>query len=100
VFSSEQLIQSTAAGKNIVETVDHPGTDSAPGCGGNSRYSTTTTVSTVNTITPVINLNGPWAAGGVVGPIISVSGISLDVDMSSFHRPAAHGDIIDSSHIT
>jgi hypothetical protein len=51
-------------------------------------------------ITPVIDLSGTWASGGVPGPIISVAGNSLSVDMSHYNRPTAAGSILDSSHIT
>ena len=48
----------------------------------------------------LIDLNGAWASGGVPGPVISVSGNSISVDMSAYKRPTAHGSVIDSSHIT
>jgi hypothetical protein len=100
VFSSTQLIQNTAAGHKITETVEHPGTDSATGCGGNSRYFTTTTISTVATTRTLIDLNGKWASGGAPGPVISVNGGAIAVDMSAYHRPAAHGSVLDSSDIS
>jgi hypothetical protein len=100
VYSSTQLIQNTAAGHKITETVEHPGTDSEDGCGGNSRYSTTTSISTHATVKTLIDLTGRWAYGGVPGPAISVNGGSIAVDMSAYHRPSAHGSILDSSDIT
>lgn len=98
--SSTQLIQDTAGGHKITETVEHPGTNSPEGCFGNSKYFTTTTISTVATANTVIDLNGKWASGGVPGPAISVNGNSIVVDMSAYHRPSAHGSILDSSDIT
>lgn len=50
-------------------------------------------------ITTVINLNGTWAYGGVPGPVISVNGNSIAVDMSAYHRPTAYGAVTDSSDI-
>jgi hypothetical protein len=100
VYTSKQLIQNTAGGQKITGTVEHPGTDSATGCGGNSKYSTTDTISTLATIDTVIDLNGQWASGGVPGPVISVNGGFFTVDMSAYHRPPASGSIVDSSNIT
>lgn len=100
VYQSADLANQTANGKKISETVQHPGTDSATGCGSNSRYSTTTTVSTIASIIPIINLNGKWASGGAPGPVITVSGNSISVDMSAYHRPAAYGTIVDNGDIT
>ena len=50
-------------------------------------------------IATVLNLNGKWASGGIPGPAIAVSGNSIDVDMSAYNRPTAHGTISDSSDI-
>ena len=51
-------------------------------------------------ITTLIDLNGTWAIGSVPGPVISVSGNSLSVDMSASKRPTATGSILDRSDIT
>jgi hypothetical protein len=48
----------------------------------------------------LIDLNGVWASGGVPGPVITVSGTSLSVDMSAYKRPTAQGTILDASDIT
>jgi hypothetical protein len=50
-------------------------------------------------IATIIDLTGTWASGGVPGPIISVTGNSISVDMSSYKRPLASGYITDSSDI-
>ncbi len=100
VYTSTQLIQNTAGGHKITDTVEHPGSDSPDGCGGNSRYFTTTTISTIATAKTLIDLNGKWAYGGVPGPVISVNGNSIAVNMSAYHRPSAHGSILDSTDIT
>ncbi|MFZ0766265.1 DUF5050 domain-containing protein [Bradyrhizobium sp.] len=52
------------------------------------------------TIEPVLNLNGKWASGGTAGPVISVNGSSIVVDMSAYHRPTARGSIVNSTTIT
>jgi hypothetical protein len=48
----------------------------------------------------VIDLNGTWASGGVAGPVISVNGPALSVDMSAYKRPTASGTVVDDSDIT
>lgn len=50
-------------------------------------------------IATTIDLTGTWASGGVPGPVISVTGNSISVDMSSYKRPLASGYITDSSDI-
>jgi len=52
------------------------------------------------TIRTLIDLNGRWTAGGTRNAVISAAFTSLTVDMSAFHRPAAHGTIVDGSTIT
>jgi hypothetical protein len=53
-----------------------------------------------NPIATVINLNGAWTSGGVIGPLISVSGNAISVDMSAYQRPFAAGSVLGSSNIT
>ena len=48
----------------------------------------------------VIDLRGIWTDGGSAFPVISESGTDLSIDMSSQHRPTAHGSVIDSQTIT
>jgi hypothetical protein len=48
----------------------------------------------------VIELAGKWEISGVVGPVISVSGNAISIDMSALHRPTANGSILDGSEIT
>ena len=48
----------------------------------------------------VLDLRGTWASGGVPGPVISVVGSALSVDMSAYKRPTASGSIVDASDIT
>jgi hypothetical protein len=47
----------------------------------------------------LFDLNGQWASGGVPGPVISVDGKTIAVDMSFFTRPAATGSILDFADI-
>jgi hypothetical protein len=49
---------------------------------------------------PLIDLNGSWTAGGPQTILITISSGALTVDMTAYHRPTAHGSIIDSSTIT
>jgi hypothetical protein len=49
---------------------------------------------------PAVDLGGTWNAGSGPGPVISVQGQSITVDMSRFGRPAAHGMIIDEFRIS
>ncbi len=51
-------------------------------------------------IATVIILAGQWQGGGVVGPVITVAGVNLSIDMSAYNRPTAIGTILDSSTIT
>jgi hypothetical protein len=46
--------------------------------------------------------SGTWndGLGRPPGPVISVSGRAITVDMSRFNRPTAHGTIIDQTHIS
>ena len=53
-----------------------------------------------NTIDTVLNLNGNWTDGSSKSAAISVEFASLNVDMSAFNRPTAHGSIVNGSTIT
>jgi len=97
-FTSQQLIQSAGGGHMITETTSHPGVKSNAGCGANSQYFTTTTISATATTEVGMDLNGKWAAGGVAGPVISVEGSLISVAMPN--RPPAHGTIVDGSTIS
>jgi hypothetical protein len=52
------------------------------------------------TIKTVIDLNGRWTDGSSRSAVISAAFTSLTIDMSAYHRPAAHGSILDGSTIT
>ncbi len=100
VFKARELIQKAPSGKKLSETVEHHGTDSPHGCGSNSHYYTTNSISTAPSIQTAIDLNGAWASGGVAGPFISRAGNSLSIDMSAYRRPTASGTILDGSRIS
>jgi len=99
-FTGSDLIKRTASGQKIIENANHPGTDSADGCGSNSQYSTACTITTAPSIQTVLDLRGAWASGGVAGPFISVTGNSISIDMSASHRPTASGSVLDGTHIS
>ena len=54
----------------------------------------------VAAIQAVIDLNGRWMDGGVLGPAITVHGDSISIDMSALKRPNATGTVVNSSHIS
>ena len=51
-------------------------------------------------IQTVVDLNGNWTDGSNKSAIIAVKFKSLNVNMSAFNRPAAHGTVTNSSTIT
>jgi hypothetical protein len=51
-------------------------------------------------INTVLDLNGRWTDGSARSAVVSAAFTSLTVDMSAFHRPAAHGSIINASTIS
>lgn len=51
-------------------------------------------------IQTVVELNGNWTDGSHKNAVIAVKFKSLNVDMSAFNRPAAHGSVTDISTIT
>jgi hypothetical protein len=64
------------------------------------RYIFTVTTSSAATVKTLIDLNGRWESGGTPGPVVTVSGNLITIDMSAYHRPSAHGTIVGSSDIT
>ena len=99
-FKCSDLIKRTASGQKINETTQHPGVDSPDGCGSNSHYSTTCTITTAPAIQTVVDLNGAWVAGGAGQPFITVTGNSISVDMSQLHRPTATGSVLGGAQIS
>jgi phospholipase C len=99
-FTCSDLIKRTATGQKITQSENHAGTDSPTGCGSNSQYSTACNVTTAPSTQTVLDLRGAWASGGVAGPIVSMAGNSISIDMSSSHRPQASGSVLDSTKIS
>jgi hypothetical protein len=50
-------------------------------------------------ITPVFNLNGRYEYGGTPGPVISVMGNIVEINMSAYKRPLAKGRILNPTAI-
>ncbi|HXC94849.1 MAG TPA: hypothetical protein VNU92_04065 [Edaphobacter sp.] len=48
----------------------------------------------------LFDLNGVWASGGVAGPVIALTGVSISIDMSAYGRPTAHGKILGATSIS
>jgi hypothetical protein len=53
-----------------------------------------------DTIETFPDLNGNWTDGSANSAVIAVKLKSLSVDMSAFHRPGAHGSVLNSSEIS
>lgn len=51
---------------------------------------------------PVFDLAGVWieSVSGRPGPVITLDGAALTIDMSTLGRPTAHGTVVDANHIT
>ena len=64
------------------------------------RWSNNSSWTKVGAIETVIDLNGKWMSGGVLGPAITVHGNSISIDMSALHRPTATGTVVSSSEIS
>lgn len=99
-FTGRDLIRRTSSGQKITNNTDHPGIESPAGCGSNSHYTTTCTISTAPAIQTVLDLRGAWASGGVPGPFVSVTGNSISIDMSALNRPTATGSVLNSTEIS
>lgn len=64
------------------------------------KWSNSTSWTKVAAIQTIFDLNGKWMSGGVLGPIVTVHGNSISIDMSSLKRPTATGTVITSSSIS
>ena len=58
------------------------------------RWSNNSSWTKVAAIETVIDLNGKWMSGGVLGPAITVHGNSISIDMSALKRPTAIGTVV------
>jgi hypothetical protein len=63
-------------------------------------WTTFLTAATTPPITTVLDLNGTWITGGAPGPVITVNGNAISIDLSVYKRPSAFGSIVDGSDIT
>jgi hypothetical protein len=100
-LTAAEVAQMTADPNNSLDSILCPGTDSPGGCGSNSKYTVNySMINTTSLINTVIDLNGRWTDGSTRSAVISAALNLLTVDMSAYHRPAAHGPIVDSSTIT
>lgn len=50
-------------------------------------------------IDPVFNINGRYLSGGVPGPIVSLMGNTIEINMSAYKRPLAKGRLLNSADI-
>ena len=64
------------------------------------KWSNNSSWTKVPAIETVIDLNGRWMSGGVLGPVITVHGNSISIDMSALKRPTAVGTVVNSSDIS
>jgi hypothetical protein len=98
VYTNTQILGSTLSIDDVIrDVVLDFGTDSPPGCGANSEYQTTTTISSFPRIVPTFDINGHYTVNGQPGPIIATSGNSIAIDMSFSGRPNATGTILNSN---
>ena len=98
LFTSTQILGDTTSGFGMIrDQVTNFGSDSPPGCGANSEYQTTTTITSFPRIVPTFDINGHYTVNGQPGPIIATSGNSIAIDMSFSGRPNATGTILNSN---
>ena len=64
------------------------------------KWSNNSSWTKVGAIETVVDLNGQWMSGGVLGPAITVHGNSISIDMSALKRPTATGTVVNSSEIS
>ncbi len=91
------VLSSSEISVNFPDDKTYTGALQAPNVIKWSNNSSWTKVAAIET---VIDLNGQWMSGGVLGPKITVHGNSIAVDLSALHRPAAVGTVVNSSTIS
>jgi len=64
------------------------------------KWSNNSSWTKVGAIQTVIDLNGKWMVGGVLGPAFTVHGNSISIDMSALKRPTATGTVVSSTDIS
>jgi phospholipase C len=95
--ASGSVLDSTHISVNFPDDKTYTGVLQAPNLIKWSNNSSWTKVAAIDT---VIDMNGQWMSGGVVGPVITVHGNSISIDMSALKRPTAHGTVVSSSAIS
>jgi phospholipase C len=95
--ASGQVLDSTHISVNFPDDTTYTGVLEAPDVITWSNNSNWTKVAAFQT---VIDLNGRWMSGGVLGPVITVHGNSISVDMSALSRPTAVGTVVTDSDIS
>jgi phospholipase C len=91
------VLENTQISINFPDDKTYTGVLQAPNVIKWSNNSTWTKVAAIET---VIDLNGQWMSGGVLGPKITVHGNSISIDMSALKRPTAAGTLVNSSQIS
>jgi hypothetical protein len=98
VYTNTQILGGTDSGDGVIrDIVLDQGTDSPIGCGANSEYQTTTTITSFLRIVPTFDINGHYNVNGQLGPIVVTSGNSIAIDMSFSGRPNATGTKLNSN---
>ncbi len=64
------------------------------------KWSNNSSWTKVPAIATVIDLNGQWMSDSVLGPVVTVHGNSISIDMSALKRPTAAGTVVNSSEIS
>ena len=95
--ASGPVLDSTHISVNFPDDKTYVGVLQTPNVIKWSNNSSWTKVAAIQT---VIDLNGQWMSGGVLGPVITVHGNSLAVDMSALKRPPASGTVVNGSNIS
>ena len=95
--ASGSVLSSTEISVHFPDDKTYTGVLQAPNV---IRWSNNSSWTKVPAIATVIDLNGRWMIGGVVGPVITVEGNSISVDMSAENRPKATGSVVNGSDIS
>jgi phospholipase C len=95
--ASGHVLDSTHISVNFPDDTTYTGVLQAPDVIKWSNNSSWTKVAVTQT---VIDLNGQWMSGGVLGPVITMHCNSIAIDMSALNRPAASGTVVNGSDIS
>jgi phospholipase C len=95
--ASGSVLDSTHVSVHFPDDKTYTGVLQAPNV---LKWSNNSAWTKVPAIATVIDLNGQWMSGGVLGPVITVEGNSISVDMSALKRPKAVGTVVNSSDIS